>query len=48
LAIRHTGMVFIRQEVAAWFQAELRSGGKAAVWHTVPYRPTSSLAKLPV
>jgi len=35
LAILHTGIVFIGQEVAVWFQAV--GYEKVPVWHTVPY-----------
>ena len=38
----HTGMVFIRQEVALWFQAEWRSAG---MWHTVADRPSFRLTE---
>jgi len=42
LAIRYTGMVFIRQDVAVWFQ--LKQDEEVQAWHTVPYRPTSGTA----
>lgn len=40
LAMRHAGIVFLREEVALWFRLEPAREG--AVSHIVRYRPTSS------
>jgi len=44
LAIRHTGMLFIRQEVAVWFEAQRRTAGIAGTpFHTVPLSSTEKV-----